>query len=171
MGDIGNQVGLNQASLYHYFRNKEDIFLNLVFNRYSQFKEAILAAINEATDLEEKLFLLFKQKFMFFEQDPLLQQVLDLNLKKISADVKERVQEIMEEEGTLLRSLIQTAIDNKEIHQLDIQATADIIIRLTEGIRIGRINKFLLEQKKRNLDSMVSELQLALKYLVNGLKK
>jgi AcrR family transcriptional regulator len=171
MEDIGNTVGLNQASLYHYFRNKEDIFLNVVFSRYAQMKEAILATIKETMDLEEKLYALFKQKFTFFEQDPLLQQILDLTIKKISADAKERIQEINEEERTFLESLLQKSIDNKEIPPLDIQTTADIIIRLIEGIRIGRINKFFLEQRKRNLESMLGELQLALRYLVNGFKE
>jgi AcrR family transcriptional regulator len=170
MEDIGNEIGLNQASLYHYFNNKEDIFLSVVYNRYTQMKEAIRAAINGNMNLEEKLFELYKQKYMFFEQDPLLQDILELNIKKISTKAKEKIQEIGEEERTAIQSLLQNAIDENEIPQLDIEATAEIIIRLTEGIRIGRINEFLLEQRKRNIDSMLSELELALNYLVKGFK-
>jgi AcrR family transcriptional regulator len=170
MEDIGNEIGLNQASLYHYFNNKEDIFLSVVYNRYTQMKEAIRAAINGNMNLEEKLFELYKQKYMFFEQDPLLQEILELNIKKISTKAKEKIREIREEERTAIQSLLQNAIDENEIPQLDIEATAEIIIRLTEGIRIGRINEFLLEQRKRNIDSMLSELELALNYLVKGFK-
>ena len=170
MEDIGKEVGLNQASLYHYFRNKEDIFMNIVFHRYSQMKDEIRAAIKENMELEEKLFELFKQKTMFFEKNPLLQEALELDMRKISVKAKEEVRAMREEERTVIQSLLQNAIETNEIPPLDTEATADIIIRLSEGIKIGRINEFLFEQRKRNLELMLSELKLALHYLVQGFK-
>ena len=170
MEDIGNEIGLNQASLYHYFRNKEDIFMNVVFHRYSQMKDEIRATIKENMELEEKLFELFKQKIMFFEKNPLLQEALELDMTKISVKANEEVRAIREEERTVIQSLLQNAIETNEIPPLDTEATADIIIRLSEGIRIGRINEYLLERRKRNLESMLNELQLALHYLVQGFK-
>jgi AcrR family transcriptional regulator len=170
MEDIGKEIGLNQASLYHYFRNKEDIYLSVIFNRYTEMKDTIRSSIKENMNLEQKLFELFKQKFIFFEQDPLLREIFELNITKISQKSKERILVKKEEERTILQSFFQNAIDNKEIPQLDIQPTIDIIIRLTEGIRVGTINQYIAGQRKRNLESMLSELQLALNYLVKGFK-
>jgi AcrR family transcriptional regulator len=175
MEDIGNEVGLNQASLYHHFRNgKEEIFLNVILNQVSKLREAFQAALQDAKGLERKLVVSYTAKFKFLKEDTLMSQVINLDFKKLPPDTKKRMQEVMQEirsiEEKLVVAILQEAIDNKEIPKIDTQKTAQVIIQLTEGIRFTQLRDLMLSDREQSMKKIQEQLELSFSLLINGMK-
>ena len=64
LDDIGKKVGLNKASIYHYFKSKEDIFITLVLNEFKQFTTELQKKIQEDMNCVEKVIEYFPNLFV-----------------------------------------------------------------------------------------------------------
>ncbi|TFG04104.1 TetR/AcrR family transcriptional regulator [Candidatus Thorarchaeota archaeon] len=171
MEDIGKEVGLNQASLYHYFRNKEEIFLNVILDQISKLRAAIQMAMRDVNGLEQRLVAFYKAKFRFLQDDTLLGQVIQLDRKKISPETKKRIQKVWSNEKEFVAAVIQNAIDNDEVPEIDTLRTAQVIINITEGIRFTQARQSLMDDKERSSKEIETELEYAISLFVNGIKQ
>ncbi|TFG18838.1 MAG: TetR/AcrR family transcriptional regulator [Promethearchaeota archaeon] len=171
MEDIGDKVGLNQASLYHYFKKgKEEIFLNVIFYRITELRENIEEALRQEKKLERKLEKYFAVKFDFLQKDSFLRQVIDLDFKKLPLKTKKRIQNILSTEKELIASIFQDAINKQEIRKIDPLKTAEIMIHLIEGIRFTQLKQIVLEGQIINRKEINDELKLTISYILNGIK-
>jgi AcrR family transcriptional regulator len=169
MVDIAKEIGLNQASLYYYFNNKEEIFVESLLAEFNDFKERVRTIITEKSPIQEKIISFFNLKLKFFYENPISQQISDLNPKKISEPHKKQIYNLNERERTLIKSLLEKAIQKGEFISIDTFQLTDILIHLFQGIRFGTQFKYFLSKKNPNLDDMKAELEQSIKYLLKSI--
>ena len=58
--DIASQFGISQPALYHHFKNKLEIYEEVILNLTSEVKESMDDIIKQDLELEDKLYSLFK---------------------------------------------------------------------------------------------------------------
>ena len=61
LDDIGKKIGLNKASIYYYFKNKEEIFTNIVLNEFQQFITKLQQNLEEDMGCEQKILIYFEK--------------------------------------------------------------------------------------------------------------
>ncbi|MFX0073779.1 MAG: TetR/AcrR family transcriptional regulator, partial [Candidatus Hermodarchaeota archaeon] len=66
--DIAQKIGLNKASLYYYFKSKEEIFITIILNEFQQFVAKLHQDIEEDMDCIEKILVYFEEKLHFFRE-------------------------------------------------------------------------------------------------------
>ena len=55
MQQIANAATVNKATLYHHFRDKEDLFISVMTEEFARMSAVVQAAVNDEGTLEERL--------------------------------------------------------------------------------------------------------------------
>ncbi|HWJ79091.1 MAG TPA: TetR/AcrR family transcriptional regulator [Niallia sp.] len=74
---IAEQCGISQPALYHHFKNKQQIYMEVIFNSIQQTENALLKVIEKYDSLEDRL-LQIAIFFMTNYQEDLMQMFHDL---------------------------------------------------------------------------------------------
>ncbi|MDX2135836.1 MAG: TetR/AcrR family transcriptional regulator [Saprospiraceae bacterium] len=68
LDDIGRAVGLNKASLYYYFKNKDDLFLELVLQETRAFNAELEARTLAIPDVRRQVRFFLTERIRRYEQ-------------------------------------------------------------------------------------------------------
>jgi len=112
MNEIAKEVGVNKATLYNYFKNKEALHFAIVLRGVRTLEKMIKKEIEKGSTGREKLFLYGKANDEFFNKYPDCMRLLySPQLQKLDVDNmnnSEEYQEVMK----LLKRLMYIIIDS-----------------------------------------------------------
>jgi TetR/AcrR family transcriptional regulator len=117
MQQIADAAGVNKATLYHHFRDKEDLFFEVVRIGFTRSEAHVIAAINSGATLREKLLAMASYFFGTGRSD----------LNRLSGDMhqhiaRERYEAIWKEfrpSWTHLEAPIRQGIERGELAAVD----------------------------------------------------
>ncbi len=66
LDDVAKEAGLNKATLYHYFKNKEALFLQVMVNMASQTMQALALACSKQKTIEKKCIYFFSERLYYY---------------------------------------------------------------------------------------------------------
>ncbi|MHA2250674.1 MAG: TetR/AcrR family transcriptional regulator [Candidatus Kariarchaeaceae archaeon] len=173
--DIGKMIGLNKASIYYYFKNKEEIFTTIALGEFKQFMDKLHQRIEEKKDCEAKILEYFENNLRFWsEQSSVLTQLTEIepaDLQHLMASGREIYIRIEDGEKLFFSKILQDCIKNGHIQDCDVKKTTEFMFALADGIKDRYIgftgNKRLAVTEREN---MVKDVQTALIIFINGLK-
>jgi AcrR family transcriptional regulator len=124
MQQIAAAVGINKATLYHHFRDKEDLFVSVMANELTRAASDLASAIARGETLREQLRYAANQIFASHQTD----------FGRLSADLREHVSEPRRSELTnrcgppwqQIRLAVERAVASGEVHDVD----SELIARL-----------------------------------------
>lgn len=127
MTDIGKGASLNKASLYYYYKDKNDIFKDVVLNEYSQFNAQVLTKTLESKNYSEKILTIISESIKFnnttcntFQLSPEVFNILKDDTKEIFAYVKKM-------NTDMLINLINEGIKTNEFQECNTQEIGENI--------------------------------------------
>lgn len=132
MDDIAKKAGYSKATLYVYFKNKEEIIAVLVLKSMRMLLERIRFAVNISTDTHKQYIAMCNELVDYQEEFPFY---FDISLGKINIDFERpdalAVEKEIFETGELINSesarFIQTGIENGSLRKdIDIPKTVFI---------------------------------------------
>jgi AcrR family transcriptional regulator len=167
--DIGRQVGLNQASLYYYFKNKETLFLSVIIDDVNSFKENIIKNLVNEHEISNRLKRYFAEKYRFMESNALIKQMLDLNVEQVPLEIRNQVAELQDFEYENIQALINSGVEASLFRPVDSKQVASIVIKVARGVMFGRLNRLLSGNGEIDQETVISDLYLALDLLLRGL--
>lgn len=134
MSEIADGAGLQQSSIYYYFRNKEEILRDIVVN-VNRIPLAFLARINaEGSSAGVRLFRLVR-----FDTETLCSFPYDINeIHRLSAQDPQTFTEYWTERQALndgVEQLVREGIDAGEFRDVDARLTALTILANDEGVQ------------------------------------
>lgn len=134
MSEIADGAGLQQSSIYYYFRNKEEILRDIVVN-VNRIPLAFLARINaEGGTPGVRLFRLVR-----FDTETLCAFPYDINeIHRLSAQDPGTFREYWTERQALndgVEQLVREGIDAAELRDVDPRLTALTILANDEGVQ------------------------------------
>ncbi|NLU38835.1 MAG: TetR/AcrR family transcriptional regulator [Bacteroidales bacterium] len=146
ISDLQKEIGMGRASLYHYFKGKEDLFVNVVLECYLALgKEKHIKA-----DLDISLNKMIKQNIEEYKQDLEKQDaLLDRKISilnfylfafqamKYCPGFKNEALELQKQELEQWKSVIKCSIRNGEIRKdIDVDEIAKLYVNAENGIGI-----------------------------------
>jgi AcrR family transcriptional regulator len=134
MSEIADGAGLQQSSIYYYFRNKEEILRDIVVN-VNRIPLAFLARVNaEGSTPGVRLFRLVR-----FDTETLCSFPYDINeIHRLSAQDPTTFSEYWTERQALndgVEQLIREGIDGGEFRDVDPRLTALTVLANDEGVQ------------------------------------
>lgn len=176
MDDIGKMVGLNKASLYYYYKNKEAIFCGIIRSEAEKFLTRLKQEVEAADTWEKGIQVYLKNRERYFQQLGNLNKLSIKTTKQIQFQpgIQELKIQFHHQEEEIVCNILDKAVKSNQIDPVDTKKTASIILAMVNGIKEYAL---LMEQD----DSMIlnevdfteidNDIRFGVSLLLNGLKK
>jgi AcrR family transcriptional regulator len=174
MEDIAKKAELSPATIYLYFKSKDELYVSLTLD-VAQFlqKEIEKVSNNKKMKVENKLFSLKSALLKTYHYDPLMfRNVMHIQaegtLSMISEDLLTRMQNITRQCSKGVASILEQGIKEGKFINENLMAQVDMIWGLFTGIVLWEDSKKTLNPKK---DHLKTTLDLAFKILHLGITR
>jgi len=135
MDEIAVDAGMGKASLYYYFPTKEKLFIEVVLQEKKQFLAQLKAIVTSDAQAVDKLRNYVKKRTEYFRNLANLRALGFQQPKEMRESFYEMYKNFQAEELKLIQQLIQTGKKDGEFLVSNPQRTAEIVLRILQGIR------------------------------------
>jgi AcrR family transcriptional regulator len=163
MDEIAQRARMGKATLYYYFKSKEDIFAEVIHKEAKLLRKKLAEAIKEANTPQEKItnYMLTRMKHLK-ELSNYYTSLTDEYLEHYSFIEKER-QDFTQYEITTLTDILKEGIKQGIFVMENTALTARMITIVLKGMEYP----LLVENKSNNMES---EINLMLNILFKGIE-
>lgn len=151
---IANEVGISKSSVYHYFKKKEDLgieIVNMIGEEFRKEKEKFLIYKSEKEKIEGYLTEVNRKDHLYNEV--LAKLTFDFN--GLSLKLQKKIKEISEIEYNFILDVLKKGVEKNEFKiKNNLEETATAIILMTIGIYLyARI----FSHKQKNFSKYIIE--------------
>ena len=163
--DIAKEVNLNKASLYYYYKNKEEIFLDVTTTETAKFVENLKTSTLEQIGIEKQVLHYLYERSVYYLN--LIQgiHISEETLRQVEPLFNDLIKEVDAKEIAFLKGLLDKAIQEKSLQKVDSQRFAQNILTLSDGIKDDARAAF------QDLTEVSSEIKTNLIFMLNMLFK
>jgi len=136
MDDIARGMGKGKSSIYYYFKNKEDIFREVVEKEVVKMKTRTRLAMEKESDPREKLRVYIQVRMQGFENFLNLYAVLKTEFLSHFDFVEQIRQKYDKEETSIIKGILDEGIKAKMFIIEDTYLTALAIFTAMKGMEI-----------------------------------
>jgi AcrR family transcriptional regulator len=164
LDDIAKEVGLNKASLYYYYKNKEDIFLEVAITEGKDYLRTLEAHVLEKETTEARIIFYLVERINYYKNV--------LNMNRVSAETLNRMlprffelfDAITKQEVQFLTMIIKEGIKKGELGKTNPGKLASSLINMNDAFKHHAEHKAIL----KNLDQIdYSQITVEMKLLVS----
>ena len=163
--DIAKEVNLNKASLYYYYKNKEEIFLDVTTAETAKFVENLKTSTLAQVGIEKQVFHYLYERSVYYLH--LIQgiHISEETLRQVEPLFYDLMKDVDAQEIAFLKELIDKSIKEKSLQKVDSQRFAQNILTLSDGIKDDARAAF------QDLTEVSSEIKTNLIFMLNMLFK
>ncbi len=172
LDDIAKTIGLNKASLYYYYKNKEDIFLEVALGEGQQFLASLQqkAVLKKGTEARVQFYL--KERVQYYMHVLNKNKVTIETLNKILPRFFELYDGIMKEEIRFVAALLKEGIKAGDIEKTDADKLASSLIHMSDALKHSVEQQALLKgETEADYTMSLQEMKFLVAIIFNGIKK
>lgn len=177
LDDIGKSANLNKATLYYYFKNKEEIFMEVVLQESTRFITELQAKTALIIDFEDKICSYLIERLRFYKQVVNLHQLSIVLLRQIQPIFDELYNNVLQTEIQFIKQILEVATAANQISSMpnsqgNLQEIAESIISVANSLK----HETVLQSKTQfahhiDYSSIEQKTIFITKLILNGLKK
>ncbi len=172
LDDIGKLVGLNKASLYYYYKNKESIFTEVIFNETKEFIEVLQTKVGKVENSEKKIRTYLVERLRYYQHVANLHNLSLEVMHSVRALFHELYQTVLQKEIDFMDVLLQEGIANSEFVVCDTKRVAWSILTISDAIKHSAhespdVNMLL----KIDYSEIEEDILFTVSLLLRGIKK
>lgn len=172
LDDIANAIGMKKSSLYYYYKNKEDIMLEVMMRE----KTIYLKLTKEALEIEgstyDKVINYIRAKENYLKKSI---SPFDLTINQF-IEIKRGINEIFKkiecDEKQLVAKVISDGIKKNEIKKCNKAKIAESIISISEAIRVKELYYSETQRMSEvNFEIVLKQTEEIINLIFDGIKK
>jgi AcrR family transcriptional regulator len=161
--EIAKAAHKAKGSVYYYFRNKEELFQNVVEKEFNILQRELINAVDEGKTGKVKLSNYITIRMKVLRELSNMYEALKNDYLDYLGFVEQIREKYDNEEVALVKSILATGMKNGEFELRDEKQTAFVIVRALKGFEVPiMVNKHL---------SIEEELEFMINILLNGIEK
>lgn len=169
--DIGKRCNLNKASLYYYFKSKEDIFIAVVLSETEVFIHELQAQTRQLADAEAKTLHYLTMRVRRYEEVLNATQLSLDNLRQVEPLFDQLYQTVKEKEILFLQEILTEGIDRNEIQTTDTAILAQSLFLISDALKHHQVmQERAYVGEKFDYTNTESQLNLIIQLIFKGLK-
>ncbi|MDR3714854.1 MAG: TetR/AcrR family transcriptional regulator [Puia sp.] len=172
LDDIAKAVGLNKASLYYYYKNKEDIFLEVAMKEGQDFINSLQSKVLEKTGTEERIGYYMQERFDYYKNVLNLNRVSSETLNKLLPKFFELYDAMMKQEVKYLTQLIKDGVGSGELQEIHAGKLASSLISISDALKHSVEQKAILRgESDIDYSDSIREMKFLVSLIFKGLRK
>ena len=172
LDDIAKTVGLNKTSLYYYYKNKEDIFIEVAIREGESFIATLQKKTLKKKGIENQISFYLEARLNYYINVLNMNKVSVESLDKILPRFFELYNVMMLQEKLFLTELLQKAVSEEQLNFTDPEKTASVLINFANALKHYTEQQAIL---KKQIEIDYSQSLWDTKFLVslifNGIRK
>nr|ABD75792.1 TetR/AcrR family transcriptional regulator [uncultured bacterium] len=170
LDDIGRIVGLNKASLYYYYKNKEAIFVEVIVQEIESCLDHHCAKIKELPGCREKILSYLREKIRYMQN---LINVHNLSIeafRNVQPMFANLFQQITEKEVIFISGIFDECIACGDMKPCNTKRVARTLLTVIDGIKIKAVQgtdpRFI---ENLNIKALEDEVVFTVSLILDGL--
>jgi AcrR family transcriptional regulator len=138
MDEIARESGLSKGGIYFHFDSKRDIFRSLVereYNRDMEFIDGVLDSERDITSILIGLGEHFVQQFAATDKPRFTAIIAEMAIR--DDEISDMLQQLQDSYIERLASVLDRAMDEGQLRQVDATTTAILLKAIIDGIQAG----------------------------------
>lgn len=170
--DIAKAVGLNKTSLYYYYKNKEDIFLEVALREGEHYIKTLQETTLGEQGIENRVRFYLESRFNYYTNVLNMNRVSIESVEKLLPRFFELYDKLMVREKEFLTELLVDAVDSGEIELEDPENTASAFINFSNALKHITEQQAILK-KEVNIDytKSLEDTKSMLTLIFKGIKR
>jgi AcrR family transcriptional regulator len=172
LGDIAKVVGLNKATLYYYYKNKEDIFLEIAVSEGEEYLAKLQQQTIRKKGIENQIWFYMLSRFNYYKNVLNMNRVSSETLNKILPKFFELYDSMMKQEKKFLSQLLEEATKKGELVKANSTKIASTLINLSDALKHSEEQKSILRgEDKIDYTQSITDMKFLVTLIFSGLKK
>lgn len=172
LDDIAYAVGLNKASLYYYYKNKEDIFIEAAVKEGEDFILTLQEKALQKKGVEKQVAYYMQSRFNYYKNVLNMNRVSVETLNKILPRFFELYEALMKREKLFLSLLIKKGIAQGDIVRVDAVKIASILINISDALKHSVEQQAILKMENEvDYRHSLQDMKFLIALIFKGLKK
>ncbi|GAA4182506.1 TetR/AcrR family transcriptional regulator [Sphingobacterium ginsenosidimutans] len=147
LDDIAKAVGLNKTSLYYYYKNKEDIFIEVAIREGESFINTLQQSTLKKKGVENQIGFYLESRLNYYTNVLNMNRVSVESLDKILPRFFELYDAMMVQEKDFLTKLLVQAIDREQLDMEDPENTASVLINFANALKHSTEQQAILKKQ------------------------
>ena len=170
LDDIAKEVGLNKASLYYYYKNKEEIFLEVAITEGQDFLKTLQAHVLEKKGIEARVTYYLLERINYYKNILNMNRVSAETLNKMLPRFFELFDAIMKQEVQFLSKVILDGVKSKELRPVNHERLASSLIIMNDALKHHAEHRAILKnQDEIDYSQITEEMKLLVSLIFKGL--
>jgi TetR/AcrR family transcriptional regulator, biofilm operon repressor len=172
LDDIAKEVGLNKASLYYYYKNKEDIFLEVAIREGQDFLMSLQKNTLVKKNTEERVTFYLLERINYYKNILNMNRVSVETLHKMLPKFFELFDSIMQAEIEFLSKIIKEGVKSKELIKVNPDKLASSLIAMNDALKHHAEHKAILKnQDEIDYSQILLDMKFLLALIFKGLSQ
>lgn len=172
LDDIGRRCGLNKASLYYYFKNKEELFARAVLEEAAVFMGSLQESTRQRTGVESKVRHYVSERLRYYGEVVTLHQLSLESLQKVEPLFDQLYEFVKQKEIDFLTDLLEESADEGEISSEDLDQVAESIFLISDAFKHEAIRQAEAANSEAvDYDGLIEKVAFIIQLIFQGLKK
>lgn len=170
--DIAKEVGLNKASLYYYYKNKEDIFLEVAIREGQDFLSSLQQKTLAKKNTEDRVTFYLLERINYYKNILNMNRVSVETLHKMLPRFFELFDSIMQAEVQFLSKIIREGVKTKELIKVNPDNLASSLIAMNDALKHHAEHKAILKnQDEIDYSQILVDMKFLLALIFKGLSQ
>jgi len=171
LDDIARVIGLNKSSLYYYYKNKEEIFIEVAVKEGEQYILSLQEQTMKKKGVEKQVWYYLESRFNYYTNVLNMNRVSTESLNKLLPRFFELYDALMKREKIFLTSLIKKGIENGEIKNADANKLGSILINLSDALKHSVEQKAILKRELSiDYSDSIADMKFCVTLIFKGLR-
>ena len=170
--EVGDAARLNKSSLYYYYKNKEDLFIQVVLREAEAYLAGLQTQVQPLTRATDKILAYLIGRLDYYRQVLNLHQLSVESLQRLEPMFDDVYQAVREQELAFLGQLLQEGVTEREFLKLQPERAADALLTVADGIKHEAVQRSRTRFAQEVDYAPVQEkMTYTITLLLNGLKR
>ena len=172
LDDIAQSIGLNKASLYYYYKNKEDIFIEVALKEGEDYIASLQQKALLKKGIEKQVWFYMHSRFNYYKNILNMNRVSVETLNKILPRFFELYDALMKKEKKFLTQLVADAVRNGELISTKAANIADVLINISDALKHSTEQKAILKgESDVDYTQSINDMKFLVSVIFKGLKR
>jgi AcrR family transcriptional regulator len=135
MDDVGRAVGLNKASLYYYFPNKEALVAAVIGREARLYLTELQASADQTAGCSERITCYIHERFRIFQKVFNLHKLSLQDFRQTIPSLRKEYAQCMADELAFLRAILDECVAKGELVPCDTERVARSILAVPEAFK------------------------------------
>jgi AcrR family transcriptional regulator len=169
--DIGKAVGLNKASLYYYYRNKESLFCDVIVQEAETYMQDLQKKVRGSRSSESRIVSYFNERLNYYKNVVNLHNLSLDTIRKVDPIFQEVYKVILLKEAEFLAGIIKEGQESGEFIKSESQKVAELLLEVASAIRYKEVHIAALRSSEEPDYSRIQDtIRNSTRLILKGLK-